>query len=68
AISEDTSTTVIHVWDVFSPSGERVHRIQAQQSVPGTADDPWTLVPSTAMEQIADTVLREYARWRGGNA
>ncbi|MEM1375912.1 MAG: hypothetical protein AAGG69_00845 [Pseudomonadota bacterium] len=64
ALSEETSTTVIHVWDVFAPNGQRVHRIQAQESVPGTGDDPWTVVPSATMEQIADKVLAEYTAWR----
>ncbi|MEN0002035.1 MAG: hypothetical protein AAF940_14230, partial [Pseudomonadota bacterium] len=64
AISSGNQTTVTHVWDVFSPAGERVHRIQAQETVPGNASDPWSIVPSATMEQIATKVLDQYAAWR----
>ncbi len=65
ALSENGQTTVIHVWDVFSPSGQRVHRIQGQERVPGTNADPWQAVPASAMERIADTMLSDYNAWRG---
>ncbi|RKF05867.1 hypothetical protein DEM25_014940 [Oceaniradius stylonematis] len=65
ALSENGQTTVIHVWDVFTPSGQRVHRIQGQERVPGTNADPWQAVPASAMERIADTMLSDYNAWRG---
>lgn len=64
ALSEGDTTTVIHVWDVFTPDGQRVHRIQAQELVPGVADDPWSVVPDATMEQIADRLLTAYQNWR----
>ena len=67
ALSEGNSTTVIHVWDVFTPDGQRVHRIQAQQVVAGSAADPWTIVPDETMATIAQSVLDEYNRWRASN-
>lgn len=68
ALSENGGTTVIHVWDVFTPDGRRVHRIQGQERVNGAAGNPWTAVPNAVMEQIADRVLSEYATWRGNTA
>ena len=68
ALSENGQTTVIHVWDVFTPGGQRVHRIQAQERVPGAAGDPWAAVPNSVMQQIADRVLTEYVTWRGTGA
>lgn len=65
ALSENGQTTVIHVWDVFTPSGQRVHRIQGQERVSGTNADPWQAVPASAMERIADTMLSDYNAWRG---
>jgi len=65
ALSENGATTVIHVWDVFTPGGQRVHRIQGQARVAGASGDPWASVPAATMEQIADTVLSEYLTWRG---
>ncbi|WP_306117664.1 MULTISPECIES: hypothetical protein [unclassified Roseitalea] len=68
ALSENGATTVIHVWDVFNPQGQRVHRIQGQARVAGASGDPWASVPAATMEQIADTVLSEYRAWRGQSA
>lgn len=68
ALSQNGSITVIHVWDVFSRQGQRVHRIQDQVTIPGTANDPWAAVPPETMQAIADKVLAEYAAWRGGSS
>lgn len=65
ALSEGSTTTVIHVWDVFTPQGERVHRIQGQEIINTAApNDPWSVVPPTTMETIADRVLADYQTWR----
>ncbi len=65
ALSESGSITVIHVWDVFTPQGQRVHRIQGEEKIVGAASDPWAAVPAATMEKIADTVLSQYVSWRG---
>lgn len=64
ALSESGSTTVTHVWDVFAPNGERVYRIKGEEKNAGTSADPWSAVPPSAMEKIADSVLSQYAAWR----
>jgi hypothetical protein len=64
AFSENGSTTVVHVWDVLTPTGQRAHRIQGQEQVSGANDDPWQIVPAATMEAIADKVIAEYAAWR----
>lgn len=63
AFSENGNTTVIHVWDVITPSGQRVHRIQGQETVPGSSPDPWASVPPATMQAIADKVMAAYAAW-----
>lgn len=63
AFSENGTTTVIHVWDVITPSGQRVHRIQGQEKVPGASPDPWASVSPATMEAIADKVIAAYAAW-----
>lgn len=63
AFSENGSTTVIHVWDVVSPSGQRVHRIQGQETIPGVSPDPWTNVSPETMAAIADKVIAAYVAW-----
>ncbi|WP_158284728.1 hypothetical protein [Oricola cellulosilytica] len=68
AFTEGDSTTVVHVWDVISPSGQRIHRIQGQEVVSGKAAEPWASVPDTTMQAIADKVITEYAAWRRSDA
>ena len=64
AFAENGSITVIHVWDVVVPSGQRVHRIQGQETVPGgSVGDPWASVTPATMETIADKVIGQYLTW-----
>lgn len=65
AMNDNGKTTVVYVWDVLDGSGARLHRIQGQESVSGTAADPWAAVPAQTMEGIAQKTIREYLDWRG---
>lgn len=69
-LGEGSNTTVIYVFDILDPSGNRLHRIQGQESVTGSnAADPWAAVPGTTLEAIADKAMAEFAVWqRGGQA
>jgi hypothetical protein len=67
ALNEGGTTTIIHVWDIFTPDGQRVHRIQGQEAVAtpdAPANDPWAAIPPATMEQIANSFLADYQRWR----
>ena len=39
--------------------------MSGQETVSGTADDPWTVVPAQTMEGIAQKTIRQYLDWRG---
>ena len=65
AMNDNGKTTVVYVWDVLDGSGARLHRIQGQETVAGTASDPWTVVPARTMEGIAQKTIRQYLDWRG---
>ncbi|WP_411033048.1 hypothetical protein [Shinella sp. BYT-45] len=65
AMNDNGKTTVVYVWDVLDGSGARLHRIQGQETVSGTAADPWTVVPARTMEGIAQKTIRQYLDWRG---
>ncbi|MFC6447088.1 hypothetical protein [Shinella zoogloeoides] len=65
AMNDNGKTTVVYVWDVLDGSGARLHRIQGQETVSGTAADPWTVVPAQTMEGIAQKTIRQYLDWRG---
>ena len=63
AITESGKTTVIFVWDVFDASGNRLHRIQGQESAPGSSPDGWSSVSSRVMETIGTRTVDEFASW-----
>jgi len=67
ALAESGQTTVLYVWDVLDPSGNRLHRIQGQEKIAGSAPDSWSAVPASAMEAIADRTMQEYASWLAAN-
>lgn len=66
-LSEDNQTTILYVWDVMDATGNRLHRIQGQEKVPGAAADSWSVVPPSAMQSIADKTMQEYSSWLAAN-
>jgi len=62
-LSEGGGTTVLYVWDVLDASGNRLHRIQGQEQVGGTAADPWTVVAPQTMEAIGDATVQSLIQW-----
>jgi hypothetical protein len=68
ALPENGATVIVFVWDVFNPSGVRKHRIQGQETVLGTAADPWSIVPPALMETIADRTIAGFKSWETGLA
>ncbi|MEX0344300.1 MAG: hypothetical protein AB3N20_05210 [Rhizobiaceae bacterium] len=63
AITESGKTTVIFVWDVFDTRGKRLHRIQGQESSPGSSPDGWSSVSSRMMERIGTRTVDEFSEW-----
>lgn len=61
----DSQATVFYVWDVLDTAGNRLHRIQGQETFAGGSGDPWASVPADVMERIAARSLADYAAWRG---
>ncbi|TPK65340.1 hypothetical protein FJ546_09005 [Mesorhizobium sp. B2-4-19] len=71
AISEGKDTTVIYVWDVYDPSGNRLHRINGQMKAPsgaGAGGDSWKGVSPATMQSIADQTIDQFAAFLGGKA
>jgi len=61
----DGKTTVYYVWDILDPAGNRMTRVQGQETFAGGSGDPWASVPASVMERIAARTLSDYAAWRG---
>jgi hypothetical protein len=60
--------TIVYVWDVLDPAGNRLNRMQGQEVVPirGAAreNSPWASVPAATMELIAAKTISDYLNWR----
>ncbi|WP_265517029.1 hypothetical protein [Nitratireductor luteus] len=67
AIADGSQTTVIYVWDVLDPTGNRLHRIQGQQRAPGSTGDGWSSVDGATMQAIANRTIDELAAWLSQN-
>jgi hypothetical protein len=63
AITEGSETTVIYVWDVLDPSGNRLHRIQGQEKTANSAAEGWSGVSSPTMEAIGEKTIDQLAAW-----
>jgi hypothetical protein len=68
AITEGKETTVIYVWDVLDPAGNRLHRIQGQQKTPATKGEGWASVSAPTMQGIADQTVDQLAAWLSARA
>lgn len=65
-MSEGKDTTVIYVWDIYDPSGNRLHRINGQQKAPSVGSgEGWTTVAPATMQAIADQTIDQFAAWLG---
>ena len=64
-LNEGGRTTVIYVWDVYDPQGNRLHRINGQQKAPAGSGEGWAAVPPATMQAIADSTIDQLASWLG---
>ena len=64
-LTEGGRTTVIYVWDVYDPSGNRLHRINGQQKAPAGGGEGWAAVSPATMQAIADSTIDQLASWLG---
>jgi hypothetical protein len=68
-LNENGQVTVVYVFDVLDNAGNRLHRIQGQESASASsATASWEAVPDTLMEKIADKTIADFSAWRGGAA
>ena len=66
-LTEGGQTTVIYVWDVYDPSGNRLHRINGQQKAPAGGGEGWAAVPPATMQAIADSTVDQLTSWLAGS-
>lgn len=64
-MTEGGQTTVLYVWDVYDPSGNRLHRINGQQKAAAGSGEGWSAVSAATMQQVADDTIDQLAAWIG---
>ena len=64
ALTDDGKVTIVYVWDVLDNAGERLHRMQGQETLPAKGDDPWAAIPPSVMQTVADKTISGYLAWR----
>ncbi|AWI57997.1 hypothetical protein AB395_00002345 [Sinorhizobium fredii CCBAU 45436] len=64
ALNDGGKTTVVYVWDILDGSGNRLHRIQGQDTVEASAAEPWSAIPPQTMQAIAEKTIDAYLEWR----
>jgi len=67
-LKEGKQTTVIYVWDVYDPSGNRIHRISGQEKAASGSGDGWKGVSDATMRTIAETTIDQLADWLAGRS
>ncbi|TCM58477.1 hypothetical protein C8J36_101378 [Rhizobium sp. PP-F2F-G48] len=68
AFKDGRKTTIVYVWDVLDQAGNRLHRIQGQDSVDTKGADLWSGVPPQTMRDIASKSVGQYLAWRDASA
>ncbi|MCD7111569.1 hypothetical protein LRX75_21255 [Rhizobium sp. DKSPLA3] len=68
AFKDGRKTTIVYVWDVLDQAGNRLHRIQGQDSVDTKGADLWSGVPPQTMRDIATKSVGQYLTWRDATA
>ncbi len=66
-MTEGKDTTVVYVWDVYDPTGNRLHRINGQVTAPSAnGAEGWAAVTPATMQSIADSTLDQLTAWLAG--
>ncbi|MDN5927266.1 MAG: hypothetical protein L0I29_09340 [Hyphomicrobiales bacterium] len=63
ALTDNSQTTVIYVWDVLDPAGNRLHRIEGQQKAPPGKGEGFAAVTEGTMKTIADQTIDQLVNW-----
>lgn len=68
AYQDGSDIAITYVWDVLDTSGARQTRLQGQEKVRGSGNDPWANVPPETMQKIANDTISKYISWKSGSS
>lgn len=68
-LTEGKDATVVYVWDLYDPAGNRLHRINGQQKAPSVnGAQGWAAVAPSTMQAVADSTMDQLAAWLSSQA
>lgn len=67
AMQQGGEAVVIYVWDVIDRAGNRVYRMQGQETARMSGRDVWNSIDERTMERIADKTIDDLSAWMGSH-
>lgn len=64
AFEDGNNVNIVYVWDVLDSAGNRLHRLQGQQSTTKVGSDPWAAADAALMQEIARSTIESYLNWK----
>lgn len=64
AFEDGDNVNIVYVWDILDSAGNRLHRLQGQQSAPKDGNDPWASASTEVMQEIARKTIADYSQWK----
>ncbi len=66
AAGDNSSSTIIYVFDVYDANGRRVHRFSGQETASATSGDPWTGISGETLNLLAERTILALKSWLSG--
>ena len=63
AVGDNSSSTVIYVFDVYDANGNRLHRFSGQETSSETSGDPWSGIDGDALDLLAKRTVLALQSW-----
>lgn len=63
AVGDNTSSTIIYVFDVYDAAGRRLHRFSGQETGNAASADPWAGVEGETLDLIAERTVLALKAW-----
>ncbi|MDJ0931570.1 hypothetical protein [Breoghania sp.] len=63
AVGNDTSSTIIYVFDVYGSNGQRLYRFSGQETSSETSGDPWSGIDSDTLDLLAKRTVLALESW-----
>ena len=67
ALRKGEQVGLTYVWDLVDARGQRVNRIAGEETIPGTAADPWAAVTPDVAHALALNTMGEISVWVRNN-